>query len=283
MTRHTTSPRQPRHRNGEPQGYEQGVFAHRTVTELDRLLTLQADWDTTTRHIIQRLHPEPGWDCLELGAGAGSIARWLATTCPRGRTTATDIDTGHLTGDLPDNLHVLRHDVIHDDFAPSSFHLIHARALFVHLPSRQQVLTKAARWLKPGGWLVVEDPDVFPAQSSLHPLFRKVALAGADLLSSTLGTDLRWPRTQPTPLLQAGLTQPGLHISVGTVGDHSPSHRLWQATFDQIRPALLQRDLLTPDEATELDALVTQPTFRDACLATVSAWGQRGAHLSATV
>ncbi|MEU1409654.1 class I SAM-dependent methyltransferase [Streptomyces sp. NPDC005728] len=278
MTQHTTSPSEPRHLSGESQGYQHGAFAHRTATELDRLLTLQADWDTQTKYVVQRLHPERSWDCLELGAGAGSIARWLAMTCPGGHTIATDLDTGFLTGNLPDNLHVLRHDVTHESFAAGSFDLIHARALFVHLPARQQILTKAAGWLKPGGWLVIEDPDVFPALTSPHPLFCKAALAGAELLHRTLGTDLHWPRTQPAPLLQAGLTQPGLHISIGTVGDDSASHRLWQATFDQIRPALLRENLLTPDEAAELDALVGSPTFRDACLATVSAWARRTHH-----
>jgi ubiquinone/menaquinone biosynthesis C-methylase UbiE len=35
-----------------------------------------------------------GWICLEVGAGAGSIARWLARRVgPTGSVVATDLDT----------------------------------------------------------------------------------------------------------------------------------------------------------------------------------------------
>ncbi|WP_067473937.1 class I SAM-dependent methyltransferase [Actinomadura hibisca] len=261
-----------------PDAYQDGALSHTVRTELDRLRTLERAWDPTTIALIERLAPQPDWACLELGAGAGSIARWLAGRCPRGQVTATDLDTGYLSGAAPANLRVLRHDVTAENFPDDGFDLIHARALLVHLPQRQDVLRRATRWLKPGGRLLVEDPAIFPVDSSPHPVFQKVVLGGARLLEATLGTDLRWPRTMPRPLVQAGLTAPGLRVNVGTVGDGGPDDLLWRSTFSQARDAMLQHALLTPEDAAELDGLLDSPTFLDVCLAQVSSWAQRPAN-----
>src|SRR5262245_47444537 len=47
-------------------------------TELQRLRLLEAAADPFTQRCLQRLDIQPGWPCLEVGAGAGSIATWLA-------------------------------------------------------------------------------------------------------------------------------------------------------------------------------------------------------------
>jgi len=57
----------------------------------------------------------PGWHCLEVGGGGGSIASWLANrVLPDGRAVATDLDTRFLeTLSIP-NLEVRRHDIVTD-------------------------------------------------------------------------------------------------------------------------------------------------------------------------
>ena len=106
-------------------------------------------------------------------------------------------------------------------------------------------------------------------------MFRKVSLAGAELLARAYGTDLSWPRTLPGPLTRAGLVDPGLHIAVGTVGDGGHTDRFWHATFAQIAPALTALALITSDEVSQLEALLTDPDFRDVSLASVSSWARR--------
>ena len=57
----------------------------------------------------------PGWRCLEVGAGAGSIAGWLADRVgPSGQVIATDLDTRFLEQQARPNLEVRRHDVVRD-------------------------------------------------------------------------------------------------------------------------------------------------------------------------
>ena len=46
--------------------------------EAARLGTLQGLHDDATIRRLRRLGVAPGWHCAELGAGAGSVARWMA-------------------------------------------------------------------------------------------------------------------------------------------------------------------------------------------------------------
>lgn len=102
----------------------------------------------------------PGWRCLEVGGGLGTLARWMAAEVgPEGRVMATDIET-HFLDELGDpRVEVLRHDITCDPLEAGSFDLIHARAVLMHLPDPQAVLARLVAALRPGGWLVVEEPD----------------------------------------------------------------------------------------------------------------------------
>ena len=61
-----------------------------------------------------------------------------------------------------DNLDVQRRNVITDGLPGDGYDLIHARLLLMHLPTREKLLEEMAAALRPGGWLLVEDMDVFP-------------------------------------------------------------------------------------------------------------------------
>ena len=102
----------------------------------------------------------PGWRCLEVGGGGGSIAAWLARAVgPTGHVLATDIDTRFLDDLAAPNLVVRRHDIAADDLPDGAFDLVHARAVLHHLPDHDRALARMTAALRPGGWLVVEDPD----------------------------------------------------------------------------------------------------------------------------
>lgn len=45
--------------------------------EYRRLQLIEAANDPTTIALLQRTGIQPGWACLELGPGAGSILQWL--------------------------------------------------------------------------------------------------------------------------------------------------------------------------------------------------------------
>src|SRR5215468_3590265 len=61
--------------------------------EWERLALLQTLYDGSTSQQLARLGIKAGWQCLEVGAGRGSIAHWLAGCVgPAGRVVAADTD-----------------------------------------------------------------------------------------------------------------------------------------------------------------------------------------------
>ena len=56
-------------------------------------------------------------------------------------------------------LEVRTHDVITDPLPAAQFDLVHTRLVLTHLPEGERVLKKMSDAVKPGGWILVEEPD----------------------------------------------------------------------------------------------------------------------------
>jgi predicted O-methyltransferase YrrM len=108
---------------------ESYIFNRDREHERARLSGLSAQFDPITIRYLTNVGVAEDWHCLEIGAGAGTIARWLAaTTGSTGRLVAPDIDTQYLN-DLPCPLvEVVRHDITTDPVEQDAFDLVHARA-----------------------------------------------------------------------------------------------------------------------------------------------------------
>src|SRR5438067_13599656 len=95
-----------------------------------RLRALERIYDPASTRRLEALGVGPGWRCLEVGAGGGSITRWLCSKVgPAGRVLAVDIDTRFVGGIRSANLDVARLDVTTVALPAASFDLVHARAL----------------------------------------------------------------------------------------------------------------------------------------------------------
>ena len=133
-------------------------------TRMDLLARL---FDAPTQRALERVGVAAGWQCLEVGGGGGSVARWLAARVgASGRVLCTDINTriieSHRGG--PPNLEVRVHDIANDPLPAASFDLVHARLVLIHVIERERVLERMVAALKPGGWLVIEDFDTASIQ-----------------------------------------------------------------------------------------------------------------------
>jgi SAM-dependent methyltransferase len=141
------------------------VFDQTWRKERGRLAALESLFDPASRQQLTSLGVGEGWQCLEVGAGAGGIAGWLADRVgDTGHVLATDLDTRFLDDRFSDgrgraNLDVLTHNIVTDPLDGVAFDLIHARAVLVHLPEWRQVLDRLVDALRPGGWLLIEDVD----------------------------------------------------------------------------------------------------------------------------
>jgi SAM-dependent methyltransferase len=260
-----------------PEGYAGSYVAHHVPAEQARLHTLEAAFDPATFRVLDRLDLPEDARCLDIGAGAGSVAAWLATHRPLGQVTATDTDTRFLRFSPSMPIRVLQHDAVREDFPPETFDLVHTRALLCHLPQREELLRRAVDWVRPGGWLVVEDLSVRPTDTSPHPLFRKVTRAGEELLAMTVGTDLRWADKLVGHFPELGLDDVDFSTAPGTVGDRSATDAFWTATFDQAVPTLLDKGLLTLHDIGAMRALHRSPAFNDTGISLISVRGRKAA------
>ncbi|KPM54312.1 methyltransferase [Frankia sp. R43] len=274
--------------------YADDVLGGPDEAERSRLAAMAEVCDPTTTRILDELGVAAGWRCLEVGAGGGSIAAWLAARVAglsgagetvgggsvagevvAGEVVATDIDTRHLTELVAPRLTVLRHDITRD-LLPGGrpFDLVHARFVLEHLREREGVLDRLRTWLKPGGVLVLESLAGFPVESSPHPAFREAMLGIEQVLAKTIGTDSTWARRFPEPLRSRGLVDVGMTVHLPTTGGGNASARCWTLTLNRMRPRI--RDLRLASDAALDEALdrLADPSFFDVGFATAIAWGR---------
>ena len=102
--------------------------------------------DPIERAHITQLGVRPGWRCLELGSGNGSIAQALAEhVAPTGHVVASDIDLRFIVDLQMPCLEIRQIDILHDSVEEGSYDFV--------------VMITA---LKPGGALLSMEPDMLP-------------------------------------------------------------------------------------------------------------------------
>ena len=128
--------------------------------ELERLRLLHQIFDPLTIENIENIGISEGWTCLEVGAGAGSIASWMSDRVSlSGKVLATDIEMKFLSQLNKSNLEIRKHNIVNDDIEENSYDLVHCRFLLMHLNEYKKALNKMSSALKPGGWLLIEELD----------------------------------------------------------------------------------------------------------------------------
>ncbi|OXM47351.1 class I SAM-dependent methyltransferase [Amycolatopsis alba DSM 44262] len=236
---------------------------------------LEALCDPLTIGVLARLRLPRQCNCLELGAGRGSIARWLATQCLHGSVLATDTDIHHLRRLREPNLTVVQHDVVDGpEFRQGAFGLIHSRALFTHLPDRDAVLSRVAGWLAPGGWLVVEEPILLPTGALLDPAVGDALTAFEHLMADALGSDFQWARNLPAALRAAGLAEVDVSGALAATSGGGAINEFWRVTLAHLSTDMVDAGLI--DHITLRHALdrFNDPDYRDFTMAFVCAWGR---------
>jgi ubiquinone/menaquinone biosynthesis C-methylase UbiE len=152
----------------------EGYFAAENpdAAERERLQALSHIFDPVTKRRLTAVGIANGWQCLEIGAGAGSMAQWMSERVgAQGRVVATDLDPRFLHACQRPNLEVRRHNILADELERGRYDLVHCRALLMHLPDAQSALARMAAAVKPGGWLAIEEGDMssYAAAEPVHP------------------------------------------------------------------------------------------------------------------
>lgn len=238
-----------------------------------RLRGLEATYDSTTKRRLAARGVAAGWDCMEVGAGAGSIARWLGEQVgPTGTVVAADIDVRLLT-DMPGNVQVRQLDVQTEPLPRNAFDLIHTRLVLNHLPEREQVLDKLVTALRPGGWLVVEEGDTFAAGAVDEDKDHARAMrAWCDEIGVWIEAQLG--RRLPRMFSERGLGEIGVECEVPFVEGGSDEAEFALLTFDQMNERA-GGNLLDAETYGRWKDMLGRPGRWFASLSLVATWGCR--------
>jgi 2-polyprenyl-3-methyl-5-hydroxy-6-metoxy-1,4-benzoquinol methylase len=244
-----------------------------------RFSGLEATFDSATFRYLAATGVGPGWACWEIGAGGGSIARWLAgQVAPGGSVLATDLELKW----MPESsaVRVERHDVASDPIPQNAYDLIHARLVLTHLPARDRVLAALAAALRPGGWLVVEDFDT-AFDDGTHPatadeaFLRFVNHAFRQMLKLR-GGDASYARTLPHRLEQAGLCEVGGEGRLVFARGGSAGASVHVANLRQVGDHMTAARLVTGEQVSRAISLLEDPALIWAMPIMITAWGRKG-------
>ncbi|MDI2027035.1 class I SAM-dependent methyltransferase [Saccharopolyspora sp. TS4A08] len=230
------------------------------VAEQHRCLAAAYDGITTAR--LEALGVGDGWRCLDVGAGRGSIARWLAhRVAPTGSVLATDLAPVDI--EPHPNLTAAVHDITTDPLPDEHFDLIAVRMLLQQFPQREALLDKMIRALKPGGWLQVDEldtsyePVLLAADTALYEKF----LAAKTEHMRSRGGDPEWGREAAAAMRAAGLVEIDPRPHIGSRHAGSPELALQLNHTHHLRAGLLAAGM-TEAELVRVREVMRDPGFR---------------------
>lgn len=245
----------------------------------ERLAAMEALYDPVTCRHLDALGVAPGWSCLEVGAGGGSIATWLgARVGPFGAVLATDIDPRFLDALAAPNVQVQRHDITLEDLPAGQFDLVHCRHLLAHLLEPDRALGRLVAALKPGGWLLVEESDFASRVADLPmddaSLMERCWDAWEQHIRSR-GMDPTYGRRLYRAVSAQCLCALGSSGSVWVVQGGTPEARVQRLSFAQLRDGLLATERVTEGELERFLALQDDPEAIWLGPALISVWGRK--------
>jgi SAM-dependent methyltransferase len=263
-----------------PDGVRRPDPAERKKILDEHLATLAALLDDATFGHLERLGVTAGWRCWEAGAGAGTVARWLAGRVgASGHVLATDIDTSRLTaGGRRPGLDVRQHDLAAAPAPGAGFDLVHARLVLEHLPDPTAALAVMAAALRPGGWLLAEAADPM-----LQPLACPDEHGSAQVLANKVRKAI-WAASPRPGHLQFGRELPRLLRGTGLCGTQAEARialtgpdtaRLQRTLVLRHRDQILAAGLLTNAEIDRHLADIADGSLDLTAFPVISAWGRK--------
>ena len=231
------------------------LFDQGWQAEKRRLDALSALYDPGTQSRLEQVGIAAGWRCLEVGAGSGTVAMWMAARVgASGHVVATDLDPRFLA-EAP-AIEVRKHDVVADPFESSAYDLVHARAVLQHVGDRDRVVRKLVDALKPGGWLVLEDiVEPHPICEPALPAWGRFLRGITEGLART-GADPSYGIRLHGAFERAGLEHVASDARIELIHTGTPSVDFVALSLDHVASGLIAAQMMTSAEVDELrDAL----------------------------
>jgi len=235
------------------------VFDNAGAETQARFAALPRIFDPGTIRHLEDLGVGPSWNCLEMGGGGGSIAKWLCErVTPTGYVLVTDIDTRFLEQLRLSNLEVRQHNIVTDPLPERAFDLAHARLVLAHVPERNMALRKLISVLRPGGWILLEelaDREIDPPEKLLRTYTAMMKTMTAN------GVDLHYGRKIIGLLRAEKLVEVSSEGRIFMWTGRSSGAALLRANFEQLREAMIVSGLITEQQFAEDVAHLEGPNF----------------------
>lgn len=233
--------------------------------ELDRLRALEEVFDPATRRFLLATGLGPGWKCLEVGAGAGSIAKWLSNTVGQtGHVLAVDVNTRFLSQAPSANLKVREADIRTASIEPESIDLVHTRFVLIHVPQWIEALTAMIACLKPGGWIVLEEPDFSSSRAlagrfDLRRAFDNVHRA-IETMFRQRGMDYAFGACLPALLQERDLDRISIENDAAIVAGGSPHASMMAMSTFQLAEKYVATGIATQEDIELYGRFAADPT-----------------------
>lgn len=257
-------------------GREKYVLDNAAPETRRRFDGLSAVFDAGTFRVLTALGVAAGWNCLEVGAGSGTVAAWLAERVTGGGyVLATDLNPRFMSELRRPNIEVRRHNITIDPLPEATFDLVHARLVLIHLPTRDAVLGKLMGALKPGGWLLIEDFDAWEMRAD--PVFGGVLKAREAMfhVMESNGVDLRCGSRMAAKMQACGFAEIGAEARAFRWQGGSPGAGIESANLQQMRAAILASGLVSEEEFEADVVRLNDPMFSYTSPVMWATWGRR--------
>jgi SAM-dependent methyltransferase len=244
-----------------------------SAVEYKRLDLMSKILDPWTHGYLTQLGVSEGWHCLELGGGNGSIAEWLAAKVGRsGSVTAVDINPVLLELLPAQNLVVEQRDVRSAELGSKSYDLVTCRALLHQIADHApQVLERMAEAVRPGGWLLIQEPDFHLAPTTEPEVWART-WTGLIEWGRANGVDWLIGRKLPGMVNALGLGHPQAKTDVQNIRGRDRGALYFQLFFAEVRNRVIaagQLDAATIDAAS---ALLNDPDYWTQCWMMTAVW-----------
>lgn len=235
--------------------------------EQHRLALIEKCYDPMTIARFTELGVAAGWRCLEIGAGGGSIARWLRDRVgPEGRVVAIDLDTRWFA-DEP-GIEARRADIMSDEIERDAFDLVHCRLLLHHLRGNQvEAVRRMASALRRGGIFIASECYFGAMRASCTRAFAEL---WRGLYAALPNADYEWPVSLPATLQAAGLAAVEARGDVGLVRGATPEAAILRLSVEAMRGRM--------PEDVDIEAglkVLDDPTSFEPGIIRYAAWGKR--------
>jgi SAM-dependent methyltransferase len=249
-------------------------FASDRAAEDERLTAQGRLFDPLTRWLLEVAGLEPGMRVLDLGSGAGNVARLAAELVgPDGAVVGVEKDPAAVElarrhTDEP-NVEFRVADAQTLDGVEDGFDAVTGRLILLHVPDPLGLLRQAAARVRPGGLVIMQEADLGYLWASPQPALWSQVRAWLLAAMEKAGIAIQMGPELFSLFREAGLPGPRLVIETIAEGGPDAPAWAWANVVSAAIPLMEKTGVATRaevDASTLADRLLAEALGSDSCV-----------------